>query len=132
MRPSVITLALGTAGVVLLAACGGSTSPYGGGGGGGGGGSGCTPTATQLCMMNTAFDPATKTVSVGTSLTWMNGDPFGHTTTSNAANPAGCPTWNDPVNAGQTSAGVVFGTGSVTCAYHCTIHASMQASVTVQ
>ena len=129
MRSSMITLALGTAAAVLLAACGGSTSPYGGGGGGGGG---CTPTATQLCMINTAFNPATKTVSVGTSLTWKNGDSFGHTTTSNAGNPAGCPTWDNAVSAGQTSPGVVFGTGSVTCAYHCTIHATMQASITVQ
>jgi len=115
--------------LVTVVACGDSTSSYGGGGGGGG----CTPTATQLCMRNTAFNPTTKNVSVTATLTWMNGDGITHTTTSDARNPAGCPTWDHSVAAGQTSTGVTFGTGGVTCAYHCSIHPTvMRASITVQ
>ncbi len=78
MRPSLITLAIGTAGVVLLAACGGSTSPYGGGGGGG-----CTPTATKVCTVGgSQFSPVTLTVTAGTTVTWQNGDGVAHTVTS--------------------------------------------------
>src|SRR5207244_10611918 len=65
----VLTPALGVAGVVLFAACGGSTSPYGGGGGGGG----CTPTTTKVCMETVTFNPASLTVAAGTSVTWQNG-----------------------------------------------------------
>jgi len=119
--------------LVTGVACGDSTSSYGGGGGG----PGCTPTATQLCMRNTLFDPATKTVTSGTTLTWKNGDPITHTTTSNPSNPAACPTWNSQVASGATSAGVAFSTGGVTCQYYCSIHATpttgaMRASITVQ
>jgi len=82
MRSSVIAMALGTAGVVLLVACGGSTSPYGGGGGGGGGG-GCTPTATKICTTaSLQFSPATLTVAAGTTVTWENGGGGAHTVTS--------------------------------------------------
>lgn len=77
MRSSVITLALGAVGALLLAACGGSTSPYGGGGGG------CTPTATKICTTaSLQFSPATLTVAAGTTVTWENGGGGAHTVTS--------------------------------------------------
>src|SRR2546429_9315078 len=77
MRSSVITLPLGAVGAVLLAACGGSTSPYGGGGGG------CTPTATKVCTTpSLKFNPATLTVAAGTTVTWENGGGGAHTVTS--------------------------------------------------
>lgn len=136
MRANVMTLALEAAGVALLAACGGSTSPYGGGGGGGGN---CTPTPTTICMANTLFNPATKTVSSGATVTWQNADAVGHTATSNPSNPAGCPTWDVSVGAGTTSGGTALNASStpVTCQYYCTIHATptagaMRASVTIQ
>lgn len=124
-----------TAAFGLVAACSNSTSSYGGGGGGGG--AGCTPTATQVCMRNTLFNPATKNVSAGTSLTWKNGDAIQHTTTANPSNPGQCPTWNHQVSGTATSAGVTFPTAGVTCEYYCSIHATptsdaMRASVTVQ
>src|SRR5213596_2517610 len=73
MRSSVMTLTLGAAGVVLLAACGGSTSPYGGGGG-------CTSTATKICTVGgSQFSPTSLTV---TTVTWQNGDGVAHTVTS--------------------------------------------------
>ncbi|PYO78220.1 MAG: hypothetical protein E6K55_04755 [Gemmatimonadetes bacterium] len=56
------------AGLVVLAACGSSTSPAGSGGGGGGSG-GCTPTATQVCMVGLSFSPTSLTVSAGTTVT---------------------------------------------------------------
>jgi len=77
MRSMVMFLALGAAGVVLLAACGGSTSPYGGGG------SGCTPTATKVCTIGSLqFSPASLTVAAGTTVTWENGGGGAHTVTS--------------------------------------------------
>jgi plastocyanin len=81
MRSSVLTVAFGTAGVVLLVACGGSTSPYGGGGGGGG--ASCSPTATKICTTaSLQFSPATLTVAAGTTVTWENGGGGAHTVTS--------------------------------------------------
>jgi len=69
------------AGLVVLAACGSSTSPAGSGGGGGGSG-GCTPTATQVCMVGLSFSPTSLTVSAGTTVTWNNGSPTTHSVTS--------------------------------------------------
>jgi plastocyanin len=78
MRSSAITLALAAAGVALLAACGGSTSPYGGGSGGG-----CTPTATKVCTVGASqFSPVNLTVAAGATVTWQNGDGVAHTVTS--------------------------------------------------
>jgi plastocyanin len=76
MLSRVMGLTLGTAGVVLFAACGGSTSPYGGGGG-------CTPTASKICTVGgSQFSPTTLTVTAGTTVTWQNGDAVTHTVTS--------------------------------------------------
>jgi plastocyanin len=63
------------AGAVLavLAACG-SNSIYGGGG--------CTPTATEVCMVGTTFTPGNRTVAAGTTVTWRNGSGISHTVTS--------------------------------------------------
>ena len=84
---------LGLAGIGLGAACGSGTY-------GGGPSSGCTPTATKVCMANILFSPSTLTIMRGTTVTWQNGDGVGHTTTSNPANPAACPTWDNAVAAG--------------------------------
>ena len=46
--------------------------------GGGGGGNACTPTATQVCMMNLAFSPSDLTIAHGTTVTWKNGDAVNH------------------------------------------------------
>lgn len=63
-------------GLMFVAACGSSTSAYGGGGGG------CTPTATQVCMVGLSFNPTSLTVSAGTTVTWNNGATTTHSVTS--------------------------------------------------
>jgi plastocyanin len=60
--------------VSILAGCG--DNPYGGGGGG------CTPTATQVCMTGSQFNPTALTITAGTTVTWKNGATVGHTVTS--------------------------------------------------
>ena len=77
MPSRLIGLTLGAAGVLVLASCGSSTSPYGGGGGG------CTPTATKVCTTaGLQFSPATLTVTAGTTVTWQNGGGGAHTVSS--------------------------------------------------
>src|SRR5437660_11187699 len=72
-----MTLRLGAAGVVLLAACGGSASPYGGGCGG------CRSTARKICTVGgLQFSPTSLSVTAGTTVTWQNGDGVAHTVTS--------------------------------------------------
>src|SRR5256886_15203182 len=88
MRSSVITQALGAAGVVLFAACGGSTSPYGGGGGGGtpparcaGSGASATITATG----SFTFSPSTATITAGQAVCLGDNSGSAHTPTSGEA-----------------------------------------------
>lgn len=83
MRLWSMTRMAGPVGLALLASCGGSTGPYGGGGGGGGGGGMCTPSGATLCMGAASFNPATLTITAGTTVTWQSpsGNPT-HTVTS--------------------------------------------------
>lgn len=74
-------LVVTTIALVTVVACGDSNSPYGGGGGG------CTPTATQVCMAGTTFNPTTLTVSAGTQVTWKNGSTAIHTVNSATGSP---------------------------------------------
>ena len=129
MRSSGMTLALGVAGVALLAACGGSTSPYGGGGGGGGGGS-CTPTASKVCMNALAFNPSTLTIAAGTTVTWENGSVNTHTVTSDAGSAQTYDSGNI-TNGGTFTQ--TFNTKG-TYAYHCKYHVAsgMTGTITVQ
>lgn len=95
--------------------------------------SSCTSSATQICLRNTAFAPATTTVAVGTSVTWKNADGFAHTTTSSSV-PAGGPAWNVTLDPGETS--TVQLTVAGTYDYYCTIHGTpttgMHARIVVQ
>ncbi len=81
------------------------------------GGGGCTPTASQVCMSGSAFNPTTRTVTAGTTVTWRNGDGVTHTVTNN---PGSAEAFNQTVNAGGTFARAFNSAG--TFAYHCTIH----------
>ncbi|HEV8265897.1 MAG TPA: plastocyanin/azurin family copper-binding protein [Gemmatimonadales bacterium] len=104
-----------------LAACG---DDYGTNAGG------CTPTATQVCMTAATFNPASLTVTAGTSVTWRDGSGRTHTVT------------NDP-GSGETFNQTVTGSGTFTHAfptagtytYHCSIHGSpgvgMHGTITV-
>ena len=56
--------------VSALLGCGSNSPTYGRGGGG----NACTPTGTQVCMMNLCSAHSNLTISHGTTVTWKNGD----------------------------------------------------------
>ncbi len=82
-----------------------------------GGGGGCTPTATQVCMTGSAFNPTSRTVTAGTTVTWRNGDAVTHTVTSS---PGSAEAFNQSVSGGATFARAFPTAGTFN--YHCTIH----------
>lgn len=96
---------------VLAAACGGDdygTNP-----------GGCQPTASQVCLGNSTFNPTTRTVTAGTTVQWVNGSQLGHTVTNN---PGSGETFNQAVGGGGTFTHQFSTPG--TYAYYCTIHGS--------
>jgi plastocyanin len=101
-----------------------STAASAGGSGSGGG-------DTNVMLMNFAFDPTTLTVPVGTTVTFVNMDPTEHTVTNGKdGKAADNAAFDKKVDSGQ-SVTVTFdkaGTFDVTC----TIHPSMNMTVTVQ
>lgn len=119
MRSSGMTLALGAAGVALLAACGGSTSPYGGGGGGGGTPpASCTGSGASATINATGsftFSPSTATITAGQSVCWVNNSGIAHTVTSDDARFTG-----GSLSNGSTVV-VTFPTAG-SYAFHCTFH----------
>ncbi len=49
-----------------------------------------TPALKQVIMQNSAFSPQNMTISPGTTIIWINQDPYDHTVTSgNPGNPSG-------------------------------------------
>ncbi len=96
-----------------------SGNPYGGGGGGG------NPGANEVWIQGMAFDPGSKTVAVGTTITWTNKDAITHTVTSN----------NGVFDSGNLAPNATFSHQFSTAGvfpYHCAIHANMTGSITVQ
>lgn len=87
------------------------------------------PTTTAgggaINIANFTFNPGNITVAAGTSITWTNGDGPSHTTTSDEEG------WDSGVLASGDSFELVFDTPGV-FAYHCSIHPSMSATVTVE
>ena len=97
----------------------------------------CSPSGTQVCMNADSFDPPTLTITAGASVTWANGDNTTHNTTSNPANPVGCPSWGETVGLDGISDAIQFPTGGISCQYFCSIHATattgnMRGTITVQ
>ncbi|HTR19657.1 MAG TPA: plastocyanin/azurin family copper-binding protein [Gemmatimonadales bacterium] len=101
-----------------LLAC--SNSTYGSNG------SGCTPSASQVCMVMTQFSPTSRTVAAGTTVTWINGDGITHTTTSSSV-PATASNWSITVAAGTNTSMKLTVPG--TYQYYCTIHGSPGAGM---
>jgi plastocyanin len=93
-------------------------NPYSSGGGGGG-----NPGANEVWIQNMAFNPTSRTVSAGTTVTWTNKDAAAHTVTG-----SGWGSGNISQNA--TFAHTFATAGSYS--YHCTIHPSMTGTITVQ
>ena len=84
------------------------------------------PGTNEVWMQNSAFTPTTITVSVNTTVTWINKDNMNHTVTSNTS--------------GLFSSGTI-GNGSSfthqfttagTFNYHCNFHSGMNGTVVVQ
>ena len=113
---------VGIAAVLALAAC---KNSYGTGGGGG-----CTPTATQVCMVSSTFSPLNRTVTHPATIQWINGDGYDHTVTSD---PGSTETYNTTVAGGGTFSFTFNNAGTYT--YHCTIHGApgtrMHGTITV-
>ena len=113
-------------GVAAAAAC--SSSPtYGSTGGGGN-----NPGPDTVFMAGTAFNPATRTVAKGATVTWLNHDPFGHTVTYSSG--PGVAFSSDTL-AAQASYQVKFDSAG-TYTYYCRIHGTpstgMRGSIVVQ
>ena len=83
---------------------------------------------TTVLIQGFAFVPATVSINTGDTVTWVQKDTIGHTTTSDDATPL----WNSPLlSVGQDFSFTFSSAG--TFAYHCIPHASfMKGSVTVQ
>jgi plastocyanin len=98
-----------------------STAPPSGGSG--------SPGANEVWMQGIAFNPASKTISVGTTITWTNKDSFAHTVTS------GVPNAQDGLfNSGNLNNGATFSYKFNTVGtykYYCTIHGSMMTATMI-
>lgn len=87
------------------------------------GGSG-GPGPNEVWIQGSAFNPASITVTAGTTVTWTNKDAIAHTVTSDAALFD-----SGSINTNGTYSHLFSTAG--TYAYHCTIHPFMTASVKV-
>jgi plastocyanin len=88
------------------------------------------PGTNEIFMKNTAFTPANRTISVGTTLTWKNQDNFAHTVTSGTpGSPSGL------FDSGNLGSGGTFSytfNSAGSFKYFCSIHPSMTGTITVQ
>ena len=81
-------------------------------------------------MKNTAFTPANRAISIGTTLTWKNQDNFAHTVTSGTpGNPSGL---FDSGNLGSGGSFSYTFNSAGSFKYFCSIHPSMTGTITVQ
>ena len=107
----------------LFTACSKNDDDKGGNNNGGGGGGGIKTKAVSITGF--AFSPSSITIDNGTTVTWTNEDEAPHTVTADDAS----------FTSGDLKKGDTFShkfTAAGTVAYHCNIHPSMTASVTVQ
>ena len=103
---------------IVVAACGGSgTSPAASA-------AGQPAAANAVTIVDFAFNPASLTVVKGTSVTWTNNGSVGHTVTADDG------TFNSNTVAAGATFSQTFDTAG-TFSYHCSIHTTMTASVTV-
>jgi plastocyanin len=82
-------------------------------------------TTNIISIRNMAFSPATFTVNMGTTVTWVNDDAAAHTVTAD----------NGSFDSGAIQPGAKFSHTFSTAGnygYHCTIHAGMTGTVIVK
>lgn len=120
-----LTLAALAVALVALTGCGSTpaaTTPSSSTAAPSGGSSGGAPAVT---ISNFAFSPADLTVKVGDSVTWTNNDSVAHTVTGDKAE----------FDSGSIAPGATFShkfDTAGTISYHCSVHPSMTAKITVQ
>jgi len=85
-----------------------------------------SPGADEVWMQNTAFNPATITVAVNTTITWTNKDVMNHTVNSDTGSVLNS---NGNINGGGTFSHKFTAAG--TFPYHCNIHTGMKGTVIV-
>jgi plastocyanin len=91
---------------------------------GGGGPGDLTPGANEVWIQSMAFNPSTRSVAAGTTITWTNKDAITHTVTSDINL---FDSGSIPANGTYSHSFATAGTFT----YHCTIHPTMTASVVV-
>jgi plastocyanin len=92
--------------------------------------SNATPGTNEIFMKNTAFTPANRAISIGTTLTWKNQDNFAHTVTSGTpGNPSGL---FDSGNLGSGGSFSYTFNSAGSFKYFCSIHPAMTGTITVQ
>ena len=125
---SIVAVAAVIAFAIALAGCSGGASSSTPPASSTGGSSGSAPAAgaTAVTISNFAFSPAEITVKVGDTVTWTNQDSVGHTVTSDDGSFAS----QNPIAQGGTYSFKFAKAGTYT--YHCAVHPSMTAKVTVQ
>jgi len=108
---------LATIGLFLSIGCGKKSTNTGGG---------VNIPPNSVFISGFAYNPTSRTVAVGTTITWRNDDSAPHTVTSDTGNELASPTLNRGQSYSHTfnNAGV-FG-------YHCAFHSSMRGTITVQ
>ncbi len=82
-----------------------------------------SPGANEVWMQNTAFVPASKTITVGTTITWTNKDASTHDVSSSA--------FTSP-DMGQNATFSYTFTTVGTYNYKCVFHAGMNGTIIVQ
>lgn len=114
MKTKIIPVCLAVILVFLIAGCTQS--------GGGGGGSG----THNVAISSYAFVSSNITINKGETVIWTNEDPTSHTVTSDS----GSELSSGPISTGQTYTHTFNQAGVFT--YHCSIHQTMKATVTVE
>lgn len=110
---------------LIVSACGGGSSPSPTGAGGGSTPAVGSPAAAgAVTIANFAFGPATLEVAAGTTVTWTNSDTTAHTVTADDGSFD-----SKSIASGSTFSQAFAKAGTYT--YHCAIHPSMKATITV-
>jgi plastocyanin len=115
----------GLAIALVGAACNSNSSPAGAtSGAGGGAGSSAATGGNSVAIVDFAFNPTSVTVKAGTTVNWMNNGSTTHTVTAD----------DGSFDSGNLNGGASFShtfASAGTFSYHCSIHSSMKATVTV-
>jgi len=120
--------------VLATTSCGGGGTDPGGGGGGGGGGNGPICPGNTFCLTaNNTFSPLTRSVVIGTTVTWQNDISLHNVVWDNAAGRSAALAGDGTGDIDDWTAGShsrLFNTAG-TFGFHCTIHPGMNGSLIV-